>query len=366
MWHLDGLKRALRESNSDVLFIGPGVNMKYAIGFSPVLDERPCYLAIAHGGVGLLVPALNQLQFQNALSGAGESLRQFVYDDADGPAEAESELLYVLGVRKVKRWLVDPLLPARFVVPLARRFEGGELQDGGQMLAVERRVKDAEEARLLAAAAALADEAMRAAFAALRPELSEQEVAAVIRAAFERGGAKQVDFAIVAAGADGAEPHHLSSAEKIGRGRPIVLDIGCTLDEYASDMTRMACVGEPDDAEYPRVHATVERAVEAALDVIAPGATAARVDQAARRVISAAGYGARFTHRTGHGIGLETHEEPYIHGANEERLATGMFFSVEPGIYLPGRFGVRLEEIVQVTEHGAQVLSGLSRDLYRA
>jgi Xaa-Pro aminopeptidase len=180
--------------------------------------------------------------------------------------------------------------------------------------------------------------------------------------AMRRAGAEEIVFATVAVGPHSALPHHHADATALQAGDVVLIDIGSRLGGSCSDITRMAIVnGAPADPEYARVHAVVEEASRAALAAARPGAKARDVDAAARDVIAAAGYGDNFVHRTGHGLGLSIHEPPYITSANDLVLESGMVFSIEPGIYIAGRFGVRLEEIVYLDADGAHVLSTLPR-----
>ncbi|MCL6520752.1 MAG: Xaa-Pro peptidase family protein [Firmicutes bacterium] len=364
MLRLEAGRQALRRLGADAVLVAPGDTMRYLLGFSPVIDERPCLLAITHAGTGLFVPQLNERQFREALGEPGErGLTWEVWTDEQDAGTRVGDFLRRMGIHRTKRVAVDGSMPAATLLPVLRRL-GGEFVDLGPALEPFRAVKDAEEAGRLRRSASLADAAMEAGWAALRPGASERQVAAAILRAFQEGGAERVDFALVAAGPNGALPHHHTSSRPVAPGEPVVMDIGATLDGYCSDLTRVAVLGEPEP-EVLRVHAVVEAAVQAALAAIRPGAVAAEVDLAARRVIEEAGYGPYFTHRLGHGIGLATHEAPWIHRQSRTRLEPGMFFSVEPGVYLPGRWGIRLEEIVEVGDEGARVLSRLPRELHR-
>ena len=164
------------------------------------------------------------------------------------------------------------------------------------------------------------------------------------------------------AGGNGAFPHHQTGDTVLQSGDAVVMDIGGGMDGYSSDITRMAVIGTPPDG-YGEIHAIVEAAVQAAMAAARPGVMAHVVDDAARGVITDAGYGDYFVHRTGHGMGLEIHEQPYLTSASETVLDTGMVFSIEPGIYLPGRFGIRLEDIVILRPDGPEIFSELPRDL---
>jgi Xaa-Pro aminopeptidase len=171
-----------------------------------------------------------------------------------------------------------------------------------------------------------------------------------------------VCFTIVGAGPNAASPHHVAARRVIRPGDAVVVDIGGRLDGYCSDTTRTLVVGEPPPG-FQEAYAVLHAAQLAGCAAVGPGVPAEAVDAACRQVIAAAGYGEHFIHRTGHGIGLEEHEDPYVVGGNSEPLEPGMTFSVEPGIYLPGRFGARIEDIVTCTDQGGRRLNVTSRDL---
>lgn len=225
-----------------------------------------------------------------------------------------------------------------------------------------RAVKDAAELERLAAAGEAADatyeEIRKVPFGGRR----ETDVAADIADLLRQFGHSQVDFTIVASGPNGANPHHEAGDRVIERGDMVVLDFGGLKHGYGSDTSRTVHVGEPD-AEEREVHDVVRAAQEAGVAAVRPGAACQDVDRAARAVVAEAGYGDRFIHRTGHGIGVTTHEPPYMIEGEEQPLVPGMCFSVEPGIYLPGRFGVRIEDIVTVTEEGGWRLNTTSREM---
>jgi Xaa-Pro dipeptidase len=219
--------------------------------------------------------------------------------------------------------------------------------------------KDEAEVDALRASARLNDEAARLAFDALEEGMTERDVQAVIHAHYKAHGATP-EFTIVGFGANGAFPHHHTGETRLVRDMAVLIDTGCRLAGYPSDMTRCAWFGEPDP-EFTQIMAIVEYAVQAALTAARPGALAQDVDAAARRVIEQAGYGDRFLHRTGHGLGIDIHEPPYITSTSGTVLEAGHVFSIEPGIYLEGRFGVRLEDIVVLREAGPEILSSMPR-----
>lgn len=222
-----------------------------------------------------------------------------------------------------------------------------------EALPMLRAVKDADELARLAAAGAAADatfhEIVKVRFAGRR----ELDVAADLADLLRQHGHEQVDFTVVGSGPNGANPHHEAGERTIEAGDAVVLDFGGLMFGYGSDTTRTVAVGEVSD-EVRTVHEIVQQAQQAGVDAVRPGATCQDIDRAARAVITEAGYGEQFIHRTGHGIGVTTHEPPYMVEGEEQELVPGMCFSVEPGIYLAGRFGVRIEDIVTVTEDGAR------------
>ncbi len=349
------VRRALQQRGIDLLAVPSGDDLRYLCGFSPLADERPCYLFLSAGAGAFLVPSLNADQ-------AERYIRQpfLVYTDADGPAAALAEARRQFGTPR--RLAVGNVMRADALLLLQRQWRDAEFFPASEILAPLRMRKTAEEIDILRRAALTADRAVEAAAGACRPGASEMEIAQAATDGFLTAGATEVTATVVGSGPHSAFPHHHTGARRAQVGEPVLFDLGSKLDGYCSDITRMAFLGTPN-ARYNEIHTVVEDAVQAALAVIKPGARIMDVDLAARRVIEQADYGRYFTHRTGHGIGLSGHEPPSITHTNEMTLEAGMTFSVEPGIYLPGEFGVRLEEIVVVTPTGHEVLSRLSRDL---
>jgi Xaa-Pro aminopeptidase len=225
-----------------------------------------------------------------------------------------------------------------------------------------RAVKDPHELGRLAAAGAAADETFKQILGVRFTGRAETEVAADLARLLKEHGHSQVDFTVVGSGPNGANPHHEAGDRTIAEGDMVVLDFGGLKFGYGSDTTRTVHVGEPSDEER-EVHEIVRRAQQAGFEAVQPGVACEEIDRAARAVITEAGYGEYFIHRTGHGIGLTTHEPPYMVEGERQKLVPGMCFSIEPGIYLPGRFGVRIEDIVTVTPDGGRRLNNTPRDL---
>jgi Xaa-Pro aminopeptidase len=234
---------------------------------------------------------------------------------------------------------------------------GLELTPTKDLVEPIRMVKDHHELAAIERAVAIADAAVVAVSEWIRPGMTETEVAWELEKRMREAGAEGLAFdVIVGSGPRGALPHAHPTSKRIEMGEPIVLDLGCVVAGYRSDLTRTICLGEPDPF-YLEIYDIVLRAQRAALEQIRPGMQGGEADKIARDLIAAAGYGELFGHSLGHGIGLQTHEGPFLRRDGEDRLEVGMVFSVEPGIYLPGKFGVRIEDLVVLDEHGVRVLS---------
>ncbi len=340
----------------DFVALGPGAHMHWLLGFHPHADERPCLICVTQTGAAFLMPALNAEG-----SRAGTDLPFHEWSDADGPEAAFGRLLDALGARGAARIVLDETMRADFAALVQEALPDAARQFTAATIGHLRMIKDEAEYRLLKQNAQIADRAMQAGWAAMGAGMTELELAGVIRESFKNQGANPL-FTIVGAGGNGAFPHHQTGDTRLAAGDAVVMDIGAGMGGYSSDITRMAVLGRPPDG-YAEVHAIVEAAVQAAMKAARPGVRAHEVDDAARGVIADAGYGDYFVHRTGHGMGVEVHEQPYLTSASQTVLEAGMVFSIEPGIYLPGRFGIRLEDIVILREDGPEVLSELPRDV---
>lgn len=352
---LKRLQACLADTGTDLLVLAPGAHMRWLLGFAPHPDERLCVLLVSPNQAGFVMPALN-----------AQDVRQHVdlpfaeWDDAEGPEQALKTMLAQMAP-SVRQLSLDETMRADHALMLLDRLPDARRGLAAQEVGALRLIKQPDELDALVDNARIADGAQEAVRAALRPGVTEAEMVQVARDAFAAEGAR-CEFAIVAFGANSAFPHHHSGGRVLADGDVVLVDIGGRKGGYVSDITRMAALGSVPE-EYEAVHAVVEEAVQAALAAIRPGVAAQTIDAAARDVISAAGYGDYFTHRLGHGLGSEVHEMPYLTAANPQLLTEGMVFTVEPGIYLNGRFGVRLEEVVVVTSEGPRLLSKLPRSL---
>ncbi|MER8219243.1 aminopeptidase P family protein [Streptomyces sp. NPDC094143] len=349
--------RTAAEAGLAGLLVAPGPDLVWLTGYTPpAVTERLTLLVLAAGqDPVLVVPALEAPDALEAAGAPALTLRDWT--DGKDPYAATAALLGPAG-----RFGISDNAWALHLLALGRALPGSSFASLTEALPMLRAVKDAAELELMAAAGAAADAAFEeirdVPFAGRR----ESEVAADLDRLLRRHGHEQVDFTIVASGPNGANPHHEAGDRVIARGDMVVLDFGGLRNGYGSDTSRTVHVGAPTDEER-RVHDVVRAAQEAGFRAVRPGAACQDVDRAARAVIADAGYGEYFIHRTGHGIGVTTHEPPYMIEGEEQPLVPGMCFSVEPGIYLPGRFGVRIEDIVTVTEDGGRRLNGTTREL---
>lgn len=356
---LAALREKMKAVGADLVALGPGSHMQWLAGFHPHADERPCLLLVGPEKETFLMPVLN------AEGSREETDIEFhTWPDAEGPNAALAAALAVIDASEAKSVVLDETMRADFALLLLDALPGAKHSFTDDTIGALRMRKDAAEFKKLKMNAGIADRAMQKAFASIKPGMTELELAAAIKDHFSSEGATP-QFWIVGAGGNGAFPHHQTGSRKLQEGDAIVIDIGGRKDGFPSDITRMAVVGSPPEG-YGQIHSIVEKAVQAALKAARPGVLAREVDEAARRVIEDAGYGEYFVHRTGHGMGIDGHEPPYITSTSETVLEEGMVFSIEPGIYIPGRFGIRLEDIVILREDGPEILSALPRDLYVA
>jgi Xaa-Pro aminopeptidase len=354
------MHRAAREAavvGLSGLLVTPGPDMVWMCGYRPpAVTERLTLLVLsADSEPYLLVPTLERGDAE-AAPGAG-AVRITEWQDGQDPYAAAAGLLRAHGRYGVSdgTWAVH-LLGLQAALPLSSHLPLSTA------LPLLRAVKDERELARLAAAGAAADAAYTDLLGVRFAGRREREVADVLARLLRDHGHEQVDFTVVGSGPNGADPHHVAGDRRIEDGDMVVLDFGGLKDGYGSDTTRTVHVGEPT-AEERAVHEVVRAAQQAAFEAVKPGVPCQEIDRAARAVITDAGYGAYFTHRTGHGIGVSTHEPPYLVEGERSPLAPGMCFSIEPGIYLPGRFGVRVEDIVTCAEDGGRRLNTTSREL---
>jgi D-alanyl-D-alanine dipeptidase len=335
----------------------PGPDLVWLTGYRPpAITERLTMLVLRPDQQPtLLVPVLERSDAE-AADGA-DNLSMVDWADGIDPYQIASRLLNADG-----EFGISDSAWAMHLLGLQRVLPASSYQSLSECLPMMRAVKDSNELMRLAAAAAAADSAYGQIVQHRFEGRREADVAADLADLLRDFGHEQVDFTIVGSGPNGANPHHEPGDRVIKNGDPVVMDFGGLRFGYGSDTTRTVCVGEPTP-EVRAVHEVVRRAQQAGVDAVRPGVSCQDIDRVARRVIATAGYGERFMHRTGHGIGVTTHEPPYLVEGEEQLLVPGMCFSVEPGIYLAGRFGIRIEDIVTVTADGSQRLNNTDHGL---
>src|SRR5579862_2510731 len=350
MSRIDKLAAILRDQGLDAFFGQTAVTMGYLQGLFENAHERFLTLAVnAKGESCLIAPSLTETQARRA------GIRNiWTWKDGEDPSALLKRLADDWGLRSAIL-AVDDEMPARLLLEMQQTLPAALFKPGGGVMSALRSRKDAQELGLLKRAAKIADDAFDRVLPKLKAGMTELEIEEMLVEAMKQLGGSPF-FCIVAVGPNAAEPHHLSDSTRAKEGEVLLLDFGCDYEGYKSDITRTVALGKPDQ-EAERVYSLVYQAHMEGRRAAKPGATGQDVDRAARAPIDHGGYGDQFFHRTGHGIGMEGHEAPNMVEGNLLPLEPGNVFSVEPGIYLAGRFGVRIENIVAATESGYESLN---------
>lgn len=352
----------LKSSNFSALALNPGPTLTYLIGLSFHLMERPVVLLVTLDEIpALILPELET----SRLDKVSIPLQVFPYgDNPSTRLEAFRKASRVLQLDKKKVAIEANRFRFLELNYLKMASPEIELEAGETVFSPLRLLKDDEEIVLMREAVRVAQQALDATLPFIKQGVSEKDIAAELTIQLLRAGSQsELPFSpIVSAGANSADPHATPTDQKLKAGDLLVIDWGATVEGYCSDLTRTFAIGCLDD-ELTKVYQTVQRANAIGRSAGKPGETAGQIDQLTRAVIEAAGYGQYFTHRTGHGLGMEAHEEPYIYSENELILAPGMIFTIEPGVYLPRRGGIRIEDDVLITSAGCESLSDYPRDL---
>jgi Xaa-Pro aminopeptidase len=352
-------RKELAECGVDALLLGPSADLRYLTGYqAPPLERMTLLVLPAAGDARLVVPALEAPLALDHLGGL--DLEVTAWQETEDPVALVRAALDAAGAAAGRLGVGDQLW-STFLLRLQAALPDAAFTAASAVTRHLRMRKDPEELEAMARVAAAIDRVVDDLDGLRWAGRTELELAGDLQAAI-REGHDEVCFVIVGAGPNGASPHHVASRRVVQPGDAVVVDIGGRLDGYCSDTTRTLVVGEPPQG-LQEAYAVLHAAQLAGCAAVGPGVPAAAVDAACRQVIAAAGHGEHFIHRTGHGIGLEEHEDPYIVAGNQEPLEAGMTFSVEPGIYLPGRFGARIEDIVVCTDQGARRLNTTTRDL---
>jgi len=349
------VRAEMKSRNVDALVVSVGFDLPYLVGYHAMPLERLTALVVTDRAATLVVPRLEAARVTQ-LPGVFELV---AWNETDDPVAITARL-----IGASRRVAIGDQMWARFLVELLSHLPGREFSRSVDVVGPLRIAKDSDEIAALVAAGAAAD---RVAAQLQRGDIplvgrSEAQVSADISARLLAEGHDVVNFAIVAAGENAASPHHHPGSRVIAPGDIVLCDFGGTMNDYCSDITRCVHIGEPP-ADVARAWADLRRAQEAGVMAGKVGASCESVDAAARGVLADAGWGDYFIHRTGHGIGMEAHEEPYMVSGNSLPIASGHAFSVEPGIYVSGKWGMRLEDIVVATDAGPRRMNLTPREL---
>lgn len=345
----------LEESHLDAFVLVPGENMYYTTGLQLKQSERLTFAILSKKEIVFIAPQVEVSKIESLSLG-----RTFSYTDEQGPGKAIAEVRETL--TDIKTVGIEY---GNMRVTELRALEGlgFQIKDGSFYLNDMRIKKDGKEIELIRKAVQIVEESLKATLPYIKPGVVELEVAAQLEYEMRKRGSQGTPFGtIVASGYRGALPHGRAAEKKIQQGELVVLDFGAIYQGYVADITRTVAVGEIS-TELKEIYEVVKEGQQAAIDIIRPGIPIHEVDETARSIIRNRGYGEYFTHRTGHGIGLSGHEEPYIMQSNQTLLSPGMAFTVEPGIYLPDKGGVRIEDNIYVTEDGFINLMTFTKEL---
>lgn len=356
---VERLKKIGRNAGISAFLINSEKNMRYFAGFSVLSMER---------FAGIIIPVetntpmviVSKLEAEKAKECS--SFKQIrSYDDSENPALLLNQIIKELRLEKAV-FGVEWTLPFKFYRMLTQCSPRIKVEDSSNLFSQLRSIKSAEELEKMKKAASIVAEGIKAGIDSIKPGVSELSVSFEIEKAIKQNGGESVPFCLVLSGSNSALPHGETSNRKVCKNDVVLMDVGAVYRGYYADLTRTVFVGDATKIQR-KIYETVLRAQEAAIKTVKPGIEAEKVDRAARKIIEDAGYGRYFTHRTGHGLGLEVHEEPYIAPGNKTVLKPGMSFTIESGIYLPGKFAVRIEDDIVVSIAQGKLLSNLSKEI---
>lgn len=356
---LNEIRQKMKDKNIDGIVLFPSSNQYYATGFRTFPGERLLLTIIPFkGDPFFIVPMLYESQVKKETW-----IRDIItWGDEDNAYEVLEKAMADRGLLKGK-YAVDDNMYAVQLLTLIKTLPGLEFDPLGDLISSMRLYKTNSEIEKLRVAGKIVDEVVEAVRKSAKPGMTEMEIAAMMEFEMRKRGSEGPSFeTIVGSGPNSALPHYNAGMRRVNSGEFMVLDFGAIYQGYCSDTTRTLAMGQPSE-KMREVYNIVKEAQEIGYRTVKPGIKAKEVDNAVRNYITEKGYGKYFTHRTGHGLGLEVHEEPFISGIGEKVLAPGMVFSIEPGIYITGEFGVRIEDIVVVTDNGCERLNNYTREL---
>jgi Xaa-Pro aminopeptidase len=356
------MKRAvelMKEKNIKALILSPSANMYYLTGFNTFPGERLLVNILTDTGESIfIVPKL----YESEVREKAEFDQVISWNDTQNPADIVKSIAESNSLNNCTIAIEDTMWFTAFD-KIFNSLKDVHYVHAAEIIGELRQHKTSLEGEKMRNASHTADKALENILHKIRPGLTEIEVRDMLEAEMKKLGATGPSFqTIIGSGPNSAQCHYGTGDRVLQEGDALVMDFGCLVDNYCSDMTRTIVIGQASD-KFMSVYAILKRAQQNAIDKVKPGVKASEVDYAARKYISDKGYGEYFIHRTGHGIGLEVHEMPYITESSDVILKPGMVFSIEPGIYLDGEFGMRIEDLVMVTEDGVEVLNQFTKEL---
>ena len=351
------LQAAMREQATDLVVVGPSANMRYLTGYSAMAVERITVLLVTPDSAAMVMPYFDATEFREAT--AFEDV--FEWRDKHGPADAIDEAFRSLGLNDNRiSAAVDDELRFDFLTQLRDHLDGHPRR-AGELIGPLRLAKTAEEQGRIRRAGELVSHGIDVALDAAQPGITELQLKRIIENALWDAGAESVDFVLVQAGANSAIGHHGGDGSKLQEQQPVLVDIAARVDGYFADITQQVFLGDPPQ-EYIRMYEIVSAAQEQGVRATCAGVSAGEIDRVTGAVIDAEGFEDRGP-RTGHGIGLDIHEPPSVIDGDETKLPAGATITIEPGIYMAGRFGIRIEDTVIVTAEGAERVTRGARPL---
>jgi Xaa-Pro aminopeptidase len=361
MKRISELRRQMSAAAIDAVLLYPSANWRYVLEFAPIANERLCALIVTQDKAAIVLPVFDEAEMRQV---AGDALI-FGWSDQDGPDKAVAAAWQAVDSARLQTIAVDDGMPYQFTRLLLPHASGARLGLFSTSLPRYRLIKDQEEIEAIRQTAQLIERTLAAVPGMLAAGMPELELESVVKADMLARGAATLDYVLVQFGSNSAIPHHVAGSRTLERDTNVLLDIAVTYRDYFADITRQVVLGGPAP-DYLAVFDVVRAAQAAGVDAAVPGATVADVDRACREIIVGAGYGEAFFTRTGHGLGLDVHEPPSVVAGNDLILEPGMIITVEPGVYLSGRFGVRIEDTIAITDSGADRLSASERDIVLA
>jgi Xaa-Pro aminopeptidase len=351
------VRQAMQEQGIDFLYITPSSDLLYLLGYPAHASERLTLLGIpADGEPFVVVPRLEAPRLEHWR----DKIDVHAWEETESPYDLVAKLSEGAANQKIG---ISDFARASVLLEFLERMPEAAFQSATPVLRELRIIKDEWEIEQQRIASELTDQAWEEFISTAKlTGRSETDIAAELTGLMRKRGFARMTFIIVASGPGSASPHHMTGDRIVQEGDSIVFDFGAPWNHYTSDLTRTVHIGEPSN-EYRHAYETVLKANEAAFQAVRPGVACEDIDRAARDVITEAGYGEYFIHRVGHGLGLDGHEEPYLVGGNKTPLRPGMVFSDEPGIYIPGKFGIRIEDTVVCREDGGERLNHCRREL---